>query len=261
MCPQSIGPTVPVFPVIPPVYSGWVKWRWWQRKASGPQWRVRSRATGQTASRVDLGAIIPTAADLLAHACASALLVAGEYGRVARDAWSARDRDELVRAEAAVLGRYDVLRGVLAEYSEDPIEALAGPLSEQSELFSRMSADRWYERVGTCYVVGGFLSDFYRVLASGLPATAQKDIIDTIDNSEPEALVAGVLGRIIAVDQAHAWRLSLWSRRLVGDTMLVARAVLRKEGEQPPGAETYEPVFTDVITEHTRRLDRLGLTA
>ena len=261
MCPQPIGRRRRAPPAKPPVYPGWVQWRFWQKKTSGPQWRVRSRATSQTASRVDLSAIVPTAADLLAHACASALLVAGEYGRVARDAWSARDRDELVRAEAAVLGRYEVLRGVLAEYSEDPIEALTGPLSEQSELFSRMSADRWYERVGTCYVVGGFLSDFYRVLTSGLPPTAQRDIISTIDNSEPEQLVAGVLSRIIAVDQAHAWRLSLWSRRLVGDTMLIARVVLRKEGEQPPGADTYEPVFTDVITEHTRRLDRLGLTA
>ena len=210
-------------------------------------------------ARLDLASLVPPAADLLAHAAASALLVAGEYGRVAREAWSARDRDDLVRAEAAVLARYATLRDVLGEYSPDPIEAMAGPLAEQTEAFRRFAADHWYERVGTCYVVGGFLSDFYRLVSSGLPAGARKDISTVIDNAEAERLTADVLTRIMAVDVAHTSRLSLWSRRLVGDTMLIARLALRRTDEV--GEELYEPVFTDILTEHTRRLDRLGLTA
>lgn len=208
-----------------------------------------------------MSALVPTAADLLAHASASAVLVAGEYGRVAREAWSAQDRDDLVRAEAAVLARYQGLRDLLGEYTPDPIEAMAGPLAEQGGMIRRLLADRWYERVGTCYVVGGFLSDFYRILASGLPRAAHNEIVSRIDPGHPEELAAGVLARIIAVDEAHGWRLSLWSRRLVGDTMLLARLALARPNSEDPDDTAYEPVFTDVITEHTRRLDRLGLTA
>lgn len=244
-----------------PDYPGQMKWRFWERTKPSPQWRVRSRANRSSASRLDLKALVPTAADLLAHASASALLVASEYGAVARQAWSARDRDELARAEASVLARYETLRGLLAEYTPDPIEAMAAPLERQGDALRQMTADAWYERVGTCYVVGGFLSDFYRIVAGGLPSGIGQKIIQAVDATEPEDLVAGVLARIIAVDDAHAWRLSLWSRRVVGDTMLIARSALRGDTELSRSAELYEPLFTDVLTEHTRRLDNLGLTA
>ncbi len=238
-----------------------MRWRLWERKKPSPQWKVRSRANRQSASRLDLTALVPTAADLLAHASASALLIAGEYGRVAREAWSAKDRDELVRAEAQVLSRYETLRGLLADYTPDPIEAMAEPLERQGEALRTMTADAWYERVGTCYVVGGFLSDFYRLVAGGLPAGIGQKIIQAVDGTDPEELAAGVLTRIIAVDEAHAWRLSLWSRRVVGDTMLIARSALRGGSDATHSAELYEPVFTDVLTEHTRRLESVGLTA
>lgn len=238
-----------------------MRWRFWESKKPSPQWKVRSRANRQSASRLDLTALVPTAADLLAHASASALLIAGEYGRVARQAWSARDRDELARAEARILARYETLRGLLAEYTPDPIEAMAEPLERQGDTLEHMAADAWYERVGTCYVVGGFLSDFYRIVAGGLPSGIGQKIIHAVDATEPEDLVAGVLARIIAVDEAQAWRLSLWARRVVGDTMLIARSALRGDTDPSRSAELYEPIFTDVLTEHTRRLDGLGLTA
>jgi hypothetical protein len=51
----------------------------------------------------------------------------------------------------------------------------------------------------------------------------------------------------------------MWGRRLVGDTMLVARLAI----EQHPDAseERVDPVFTELIAAHTRRMDKLGLTA
>ena len=52
----------------------------------------------------------------------------------------------------------------------------------------------------------------------------------------------------------------MWGRRLVGDTMLVARSSLSIGGELP-GEERIEPVFTELISAHTRRMDALGLTA
>ncbi len=52
----------------------------------------------------------------------------------------------------------------------------------------------------------------------------------------------------------------MWGRRLVGDTMLVARSSLAI-GREAPGEDRIEPVFTELIAAHTRRMDALGLTA
>ena len=54
----------------------------------------------------------------------------------------------------------------------------------------------------------------------------------------------------------------MWGRRLVGDTLLVARSALREsKAHGSRDEERIEPVFTELIAAHTRRMDRLGLTA
>lgn len=236
-----------------------MEWRFWRRKKKAAAPTLRSRRV-DASSRIDLTSLAPNAADLLAHATASQLLLSEESGRVMREAWSVLDRDELARATNVVLDRYEALRSLLAEYGDDPVDALVGPTEYQREQFRRMSADNWYERVTTCYVVGGFLGDFFTTLAGGLPEPAKSDIQRVFESDEDEALFEGVIRRVIEHDDAYLSRVSLWARRLVGDTMLIARKALRPVSSTS-GEDSYEPLFTDIVTEHTRRLDRLGLTA
>src|SRR5690606_8604867 len=56
-------------------------------------------------------------------------------------------------------------------------------------------------------------------------------------------------------------RLAMWGRRLVGDTMLVARSALVLGPNHDTDEARIEPVFTELIAAHTRRMDNLGLTA
>ncbi len=53
----------------------------------------------------------------------------------------------------------------------------------------------------------------------------------------------------------------MWGRRLVGDTMLVARSALHTSDNHDTDEARIEPVFTELIASHTRRMDALGLTA
>jgi hypothetical protein len=54
----------------------------------------------------------------------------------------------------------------------------------------------------------------------------------------------------------------MWGRRLIGDTMLVARSALPAvSGAGAPQHDRVEPAFTELIGAHTRRMDALGLTA
>ena len=66
-------------------------------------------------------------------------------------------------------------------------------------------------------------------------------------------------------DVALGSRLAMWGRRLVGDTLLVARSAMPAADpgtDRGDGAEArIEPVFTELIAAHTRRMDGLGLTA
>jgi len=53
----------------------------------------------------------------------------------------------------------------------------------------------------------------------------------------------------------------MWGRRLVGDTLLVARAALRPGPLDAEDEATVEPVFTELMAAHSRRMEALGLAA
>jgi LPS sulfotransferase NodH len=65
----------------------------------------------------------------------------------------------------------------------------------------------------------------------------------------------------MGADPALSSRLAVWGRRLVGDTQLVARSALQMSGNKDDDEMRLEPVFTDLIAAHSRRMDELGLTA
>jgi hypothetical protein len=189
------------------------------------------------------------------------LVLSGEYSRAGRQAWSVVDQDALARATQVALKRYDVLHRLLADYVSNASEAMVGPLAYMKEQMARMAADRWFERVATCYVVGGFLTDFYRTLAQGLPSTLSNKVIEALSDSSDETLSGEVLARVVELDPQYVSRVSLWSRRLVGDTMLIARNALPRINQVTSTGDRFEPLFTDVLNSHSQRLDRLGLTA
>ena len=74
-------------------------------------------------------------------------------------------------------------------------------------------------------------------------------------------LIAAVLLGAIEANPRLGARLALWGRRLVGDTMLIARSALALSDNHDSDEARIEPVFTELIAAHTRRMDVLGLTA
>lgn len=77
-----------------------------------------------------------------------------------------------------------------------------------------------------------------------------------------EQILVDVLARVTQSNDRALQRLSLWSRRLVGDTMLICRDVLVDADRVADQVSiTLEPIFADVLAEHTKRLEKLGLQA
>lgn len=222
---------------------------------------MRSRSDSERVSRIDLTDLVPPAADYLAHSCATMLVLSGEYARAGQQAWSVVDQDALARATKVLLTRYDSLHAILVDYVDNPEEAMVGPLEFVKAQMGRMVADRWFERVATCYVIGGFMTDFYRVLASGLPSPLADQVTQVLQDNTDNELIADVLRRVLELDEAYVSRVSLWSRRLVGDILLMARRVLPRISSTTSTGDRFEPLFTDVLLDHTNRLEYLGLTA
>lgn len=237
-------------------------WFWPKKKGRRPAFRVAARREGGSASKVDAGSLAPPAADLLASACVLQLSFASELAAVSSEAWSAEDADALMIASAQAMDRYRGFRELLGDYDPDVVGALAVPRQKLSGHLDRFVTTRWYERVGTVYVVSGICRDFWHLLAGGLPEPVCGQVRALLADNGDESAIAGVLQRLLLVDQRYVSRLSLWARRLVGDAMLICKGAIAPSAAQSEDADLrLEPVFTDVVAHHTTRLDRVGLTA
>ena len=82
-----------------------------------------------------------------------------------------------------------------------------------------------------------------------------------LDEEGASVVLQTELQAAIAADPRLADRLALWGRSLVGDTLLIARSALRASEAPGRAGDDVEPVFTELIADHTRRMDALGLTA
>jgi hypothetical protein len=253
MVPKSLGS---------PSYAGAMVWPWQRTKKKTPVFQVSPKGTKAAKSKVDLGALAPPVADYVASACVLQLSLASELAAVSKEAWSAKDADALMVASLTAMERYRAFRTLLADYEPDIAAALAAPREKLQSHLERFVTTRWYESVGTVYVVTGFTRDFWHRLAEGLPEGITPTIQEILSDKGDEDLLAGVLEGVLEADSRYMSRLSLWARRLVGDTMLMCRGTLLAGTSSGADTDiTLEPVFTDVLALHVKRLDRLGLTA
>lgn len=237
-------------------------WFWRKKKQDSPAYRITPRKEPSPTSKVDVSELTPPAADYLASACILQLTAASELAAVASEAWSAEDADALMVASGMAVDRYRALRALVADYEKDVSGAIATPRHRLSGHLERFVTTRWYERVGTIYVVFGLTRDFWLLLAGGLPKNLRTRVTEILRDGGEEDLLTGVLERVLQVDTRYVSRLSLWARRLVGDAMLICKDALDDAVVSADDAVTkLEPIFTDVLARHTSRLERVGLTA
>lgn len=224
--------------------------------------RIRSRsATTDSTTKVDLAELTPELSVFLGKAAYLELTLFENLSRAIANAPTTQAKAGLSRAAAASLEKH---RGLAAE-----IERAGGSVAEVMEP-ARAAIDRfqrvtqgadWYETLVTCYVTSGFLDDFLVRVAAGLPRDAALRVRTILATETGELDLARELAAAIQANPRLASRLALWGRRLVGDTMLIARSVLTASANHLSDEARIEPVFTELIAAHTRRMDALGLTA
>lgn len=211
-------------------------------------------------ARVELADLTPPEEAFLGRVGYLTLVLFENLSRAVSAAPTTSAKTKLSAAAAEVLDAHESIVTEMRRIGIDPVGAMDPFRAELDDFQRRTQGADWYEILVTCYLTAGFLADFFEGLAAGLPAGLSERVSRVLDIDKGENLLVEELREAIDASPRLASRLAMWGRRLVGDTMLVARSSLAI-GREAPGEDRIEPVFTELIAAHTRRMDALGLTA
>lgn len=211
-------------------------------------------------ARVELAELTPEPIAYLGRAAYVELALFEDVGRAIALAPSTAAKSALSRVAGPHLAAHEGLVAELVARGADPAAAMEPYRRGIDEYQRRTVGQDWFETLATCYVTAGFLTDFFLGLAAGLPPELRERVRRLLDVEAGESVLVGELSAAIASNPRLASRLAMWGRRLIGDTMLVARSAL--EGvDAGSGEDRIEPAFSELVAAHTRRMDALGLTA
>jgi hypothetical protein len=235
---------------------------WFTRKAApivAP--KLKPRREQATGVRVDLHEMAPDLLAYLGQVACLQLQACQTLTAVAQQVPQAERKESLTIAADTALSRHQSMVAEIRKRDGDPAEVMA-PFQRAIDGFQRYATGRdWQETLLGVYVTDGLLTDFFLRLAQGLPRDAGPRAATLLRAHHESDRIAGILSEEIAADATLGSRLAMCGRRLVGDTLLVARSALTLSGNPRSDEQRIDPVFTEIIAEHTRRMDRLGLTA
>jgi hypothetical protein len=223
--------------------------------------RLKPRGESRAAKRVDIADLVPEPVTYLAQAAYFQLGVFESLALAVANAPGIHAKENLSTAAGRVLAKHHGLVAEMKRRGSDPAEAMT-PFAPHLDRFrtTTLGAD-WAELLLWCFLTAGFLDDFFIRLSAGLPSDIGPRAAQILGEDEGTHVIVTELQAAIAADPALASRLALWGRRLVGDTLLVARSAIHATGDLVSDELRIEPVFTELIAAHTRRMDSLGLTA
>ena len=186
---------------------------------------------------------------------ADARLAPDLHRRAVLSEMAAREIDNYCRL-AARLGEL----GIEAEDAMRPYVAALGDYHEQT-----LPKD-WLEALAKAYVGDGVADDFYREIAAYLDPQDRDLVLDVLHDSRHADFAAEELRAAIAVDPKLANRLSMWSRRLVGEALSQAQRVAAERvalaGLIASGGgdlSDVQALFKRLTSAHTARMAAVGL--
>lgn len=236
--------------------------KWFSRKPRRTEApRLRTRSSDVATTKVDLVEFTPGLTEFLGRSAYIELTLFENLSRAISNAPTVAAKASIGRAAEITLGRHRALVAEITRAGGTAAEVME-PYTKVVDEFERVThgAD-WFETVVTCYLTTGFLDDFFARLAAGLSGDTADRIGAIFRGESGEALLAEQISLAIDENPRLASRLAMWGRRLVGDTMLVSRSSLVYSENHKSDEARIEPVFTELIAAHTRRMDALGLTA
>nr|WP_218844587.1 ferritin-like fold-containing protein [Microbacterium pseudoresistens] len=220
---------------------------------------MRSRGDEGGATRVDFAELAPELDTFLGQAAYLQLGYFETLTRLIRATPELAEKEALSRAAGAALDKHRGIVAIIRERSGDPTDVML-PFREQLDAFrGKTIGVRPRETLLAVHLTSGMLDDFYCALASSYGDIGAR-VVAILGADVQRDEIVDIIQATISSDEEWRSLLSMWGRRLVGDTLLVARAALR---ESRPGEddEQLEPVFAELMGAHARRMDAMGLAS
>ncbi|WP_242090713.1 ferritin-like fold-containing protein [Curtobacterium sp. DN_7.5] len=234
---------------------------WWNRKRAAQlaaAWLASRNPKNASGERLQLDDVSPELDVYLGQAAYLQLSMYETMGRAGATAPTLSGRLVTGVLATTALERHRTIVAEIERIGQDPAELMAPHREAIDRFLERTSGADWYESMLTGYVTAGILNDLFDSLLRSLPIDVRQRLRTVFDARE-EAAVVEELTAHIEDDPRVGSRLAMWGRRLVGDTLLVARSALASHAREDQSR--LEPVWTELIAAHSRRMDALGLTA
>jgi hypothetical protein len=191
------------------------------------------------------------------------------FDRLAEDARLAPTlvgRAALARMAAAEIAHHVRLTERMVELGVDPAETMAPFVSALDAFHEGTRPKTWLEGLVKAYVGDGLATDFYREVAGFLPDPDRALVLEVLADTGHAGFAVREVRAAIAADRRVAGRLALWGRRLVGEAITQAQAVIAEHdglaGLIMSGTGDLAGVgrLIERITDaHTQRMAMLGL--
>lgn len=235
-----------------------VNW-FWKRKPQRRTLTLRSRGDSGDATRVDFAELAPELNRFLGQAAYLQLGYFETLSRGIRGTPELARKEALSRAAGAALDKHHAIVQLIAQQGEDPTEVML-PFREHLDAFRRKTiGERQEETLLAVYLTAGMLDDFYLALASSYGETGQQ-VAGILRQPDAGGEIVAIIQQTIESDDEWRSLLSMWGRRLVGDTLLVCRDALRPDRLKADD-KRIEPVYTELMGAHARRMDAMGLAS
>ena len=247
-------------------YAGRVDLSFGRRVPRPENPRLSGRGEKKLTTKMDISDLTPSVLHFLGQSAYCELGAFGALAHAVETAPSLSAKEGLSLAAARALAKHHGLVAEIRRRDHDPAVEMA-PFAPALDTFRAQThgAD-WYELLLNCYLTTGLLDDFFLRLSDGLPKDVGTRVAHLLREDARTDVLVHQLQAAIAANTGLESRLALWGRRLVGDTLLVARSAMPASDPTTADLNTspetrIEPVFTELIAAHTRRMDGLGLTA
>ena len=235
-----------------------VKW-FWKRDTPRRALSLRSRGDAGDTTRVDFAELAPELNRFLGQAAYLQLGYFETLTRLIRATPELEEKEALSRAAGAALDKHRAILDIIRERGDDATQLML-PFQENLDAFRRKTIGvRPRETLLAVYITAGMLDDFYLALASSYGETGHR-VAEILSEDDATDKIVVILTKTIESDKEWRSLLSMWARRLVGDTLLVAKQALRP-GRLAEEEHRVEPVYTELMGAHARRMDAMGLAA
>lgn len=223
--------------------------------------RTRRPNPNQVVNRVGLSELTPELSDFLGQAAYLQLSFFESLSRAVTASPTTASKEVVSKAAGIALARHHALTAEIEKLGLKPahiMEPFVGPIDSFQ---SRTKGSDWAETLLAYYVEAGILDDGFISIAEGFDRVNAERIAEILGRNGAIHLVGDLLASAIGDNPRLASRLALYGRRLVGDVLVLARSALDLPANTARDDERLEPVVTELIADHTRRMDDLGLTA